>query len=103
MTRDYVAIIDGAKEILGYHTINLGMMNMEVLIKEPAGAPSHGELPILFLGQVAVGLGAQGQGICSILMHHVFQKACKVSDKAGCFAMVVDVMSDGGEEDFQRR
>lgn len=31
------------------------------------------------------------------------QKACRIADEAGCFAIVLDVMSDGGEEAFSRR
>jgi GNAT superfamily N-acetyltransferase len=103
MTRVYVAVEDGQTRILGYHAINLGMMNADALKKRPRSAPEHGELPVLFLGQVAVSEVAQGQGIGSILMHHVFAKACAIADHAGCFAIVLDVMSDGGGEAFERR
>lgn len=103
MTRVYVAVEDGGVTVLGYHAINLGMMNVDELQKPPQGAPDHGELPILFLGQVAVSKGAQGQGIGSILMHHVFEKAARIADQAGCFAIVLDVMADGGDEAFERR
>ena len=103
MTRVYVAVEDGETRVFGYHAINLGMMNADQLAKRPRGAPEHGELPILFLGQVAVSEAAQGQGIGSSLMHHVFQKACGVAEQAGCYAVVLDVMSDGGEEAFRRR
>lgn len=103
MTRVYVAVEDGGTEILGYHAINVGMMNVDELTKRPRGAPDHGEIPILFLGQVAVSEAAQGQGIGSILMHHIFEKACKIADEAGCFAIVLDVMSDGDDDAFERR
>lgn len=103
LTRVYVAVEDGRKTVLGYHAINLGMMNVDALAKRPRGAPEHGELPVLFLGQVAVSEAAQGRGVGSILMHHVFEKACRVADEAGCFAILLDVMGDGGEAAFQKR
>ncbi len=103
MTRVYVAVEEGSADILGYHAINLGMMNAGELAKRPRGAPDHGELPILFLGQVAVSEDAQGQGLGSILMHHVFAKADAIAQKAGCFAIVLDVMSDGDVLAYQRR
>jgi GNAT superfamily N-acetyltransferase len=103
MTRVYVAVADGDTTILGYHAINVGMMNADALARRPRGAPSHGELPVLFLGQVAVSEAAQGQGIGAILMHHVFEKACRIAEQAGCFAIVLDVMADGGEAAFRRR
>ena len=92
-----------AARILGYHAINLGMMNVDELARRPRGAPEHGEVPVLFLGQVAVDRAAQGRGLGGILMHHVFEKACAVSDLAGCHAILPDVIADGGETEFARR
>ncbi len=103
MTRAYVAVEDESARILGYHAINMGMMNVDELKRRPRGAPDHGEVPVLFLGQVAVDKTAQGRGLGGILMHHVFEKACVVSDVAGCHAILLDVISDGGEKAFARR
>ncbi len=103
MTRVYVVVEAGRTQILGYHAINLGMMNVDEMKRRPRGAPEHGEIPVLFLGQVAVDQAAQGNGLGGILMHHVFEKACIVSGMAGCHAIVLDVISDGGEEAFARR
>mgnify|MGYP001803668957 CR=1 FL=1 len=36
-------------------------------------------------------------------MHHVFEKACVIADKAGCYAVLLDVMSDGGADAFSKR
>jgi len=103
MTRVYVAVEEGSARILGYNAISLGMMNVDELERRPRGAPTHGELPVLFLGQVAVDRAAQGEGLGGILMHHVFEKACAVSDLAGCHAILLDVIADGGEDAFARR
>ena len=103
MTRVHVAVEDGSARILGYHAISLGMMNVDELERRPRGAPAHGELPVLFLGQVAVDRAAQGCGLGGILMHHVFEKAYAISDIAGCHAILLDVIADGGEAAFARR
>ena len=103
MTRVYVAVEPGQTKILGYHAINVGMMNVAELARPPRGTPSHGEIPVLFLGQVAVDQKAQGFGVGSLLMHHVFEKACVIADEAGCHAILLDVMSDGEVEAFTRR
>lgn len=89
--------------ILGYHAINVGTMNVAELATRPRGTPSHGEIPVLFLGQVAVDQMAQGLGAGSLLMHHVFEKACVAAEEAGCHAVLLDVMSDGDPEAFVRR
>ena len=103
MSRVYVVVADGSSIILGYHAINLGSIDLSALPKKPRGAPAHGELPALFISQVAVDLTSQGQGIGDILMHHIFQKAVTVANQAGCYALVLDVMADGGEAMFHVR
>ena len=103
MTRVYVVVKDGSPRILGYHAINLGKMNVDELERRPRGAPDHGEIPVLFLGQVAVDKTEQGTGLGGILMQHVFEKACLVADAAGCHAIILDIISDGGEAEFARR
>ena len=99
LTRVYVLVEEGSLRIPGYHSINLGMMNVDQLKRRPRGTPDHGEIPVLFLGQVAVDQRQRGRGFGSILMHHVFQKACVIADAAGCHAIILDVISDGGEAD----
>lgn len=103
LTRVYVVTREGESQVLGYSAIALGMMNADALAKKPRGAPEHGELPVLFLGQIAVDQRAQGAGLGSILMHHVFEKAALIADQAGCFAILLDVMSDGDDEAFEKR
>ncbi len=103
MVRVYVVLEEGSSRILGYHAINLGMMNVDELKRRPRGTPEHGQIPVLFLGQVAVDRNEQGKGLGGILMHHVFEKACVIAAAAGCHAIILDVISDGGEADFARR
>lgn len=103
MSRVYVVVEKGNTRVLGYHAINLGSINVDELERRPRGAPKHGEIPALFLGQVAVDKSAQGEGFGGILMHHVFEKAANIADIAGCFAIILDVISDDGEEAFARR
>ena len=103
MTRAYVVVEEGSPRVLGYHAINLGRMNVEELQRRPRGAPKHGKLPMLFPGQVAMDKASQGSGIGGVLMHHVIEKACNVADFAGCDAILLDVISDGGDQEFARR
>ncbi len=103
MTKVYVVVVPRESKVLGYYAINVGTMNVAELPKPPRDTPNHGEIPVLFLGQVAVTRRAQGFGIGSLLMHHVFEKACIVAGQAGCHAVLLDVMSDGDVTAFVRR
>lgn len=89
--------------MLRYHAINLGMMNLEELHRRPRGAPKHGDVPVLSLRQVAVDKASQGRGLGGILLHNVIEKACNVFDLAGCHAILLDVICDGGDEEVARR
>lgn len=102
-TRIYVAVVPGQAKILGYHAINFGELDARALQKPPKAAPSHMQLPVLFLGQIAVTKEASGLGIGSLLMHHVFEKAVQLADWAGCWAIVLDVVDDDGDEAFSHR
>ena len=103
MTRVYVALRVGEASILGYHAINAGSMNVDAMAKRPRDMPAHGDVPVLFLGQIAVDGRAQGRGIGGILMHHVFRKAEAVATEIGCHALLLDVMSDGSDAAYARR
>lgn len=103
MTRVYVAVETGTTVVLGYHAVNVGTMNVAELSAPPRGTPSHGEIPVLFLGQIAVDQKAPGMGVGSILMHHVFEKASVVASEVGCHAVLLDVMSDGNADAFRKR
>ena len=102
-TRIYVAIEPGQSNVLGYHAINFGELDARSLEKIPRGAPAHMQLPVLFLGQIAVAKTGSGNGIGGILMHHVFEKAVQLADEAGCWAIILDAVDDDGEEPFRRR
>lgn len=103
MSRVYVAVEDESTRIVGYYAINMGAMSVGELTRRPRGTPKHGEIPVLFLGQVAVDESAQRRGLGGILMHHVFEKATNISGMAGCHAIILDVISDDGAQAFERR
>lgn len=70
---------DSSKDILGYHAINLEMMNVDEMAKRPRGAPDHDDLPTLFLGQAAANANFQNRGVGAIRMNHVYVKAKSIS------------------------
>ncbi len=103
ITRVYVMLRSGQTQILGYNSINMGTIDAEKMSNLPRGAPAHGQLPCIFLSMVAIDVSVQGKGLGGILLNHVFEKAKVVANQVGCYAIVLDVMSDGGTEKFKRR
>jgi predicted N-acetyltransferase YhbS len=84
----YVAV-DG-NQILGYATVAAANLELEKL---PAimrrRLPSY-PLPVLRLGRLAVEVTAQGRGVGSVLLRHVFDLAMQMSNMLGCVGVVVD-------------
>lgn len=102
MARIHVVLRQGEARILGYHALNAGMLDAGALETRPRGTPAHGQIPVLFLGMIARDLSVAGQGIGELLMQHVFEKADLVARQAGCYAILLDVDTDGGPERHAR-
>jgi GNAT superfamily N-acetyltransferase len=103
MVRVYVVVEDGKNVVLAYIVINVGHMDAAELTAKPKGTPAHNNIPIMFISRIATAHDASGNGIGKILMDFAFQKACTISDNAGCFGVLLDIFEDGGEEQVQRR
>ena len=103
MARVYVVVDHGQSKVLGYYSLNAGSMKSTELARPPRGTPRHGDIPILFLSHIAVDKHKQGNGIGDLLMHHLFMKAYKVADEVGCYAVLLDVLSDDNVEIYTRR
>ncbi len=103
MVRVYVTVKPSQSRILGYYAVNVASMNVNEMVNPPKGTPRHGEIPVLFLGQVAVDQKVQGTVVGSLLMHHVFERAIAIADEVGCHAVLLDVFSDGDTKSFKRR
>ncbi len=98
LVRVYVAVEPGGSDVLGYHSINTYSLGAEDLGPlKPKATPPHGSLPAVYLSMIAVDAGQQGRGLGSILLAHAMQKALRVADLVGAYAMVLDVMNDDGD------
>ncbi len=86
----YVAV-DDEDAILGYVTVAVGSMDLEVLTAaQRKGLPAHYPLPILRLARLAVSLPGQGKGVGLALVRFVLDMALEQAQMAGCVGVVVD-------------
>ena len=68
MVRVYVTVKPSQSRILGYYAVNVASMNVNEMVNLPKGTPGYGEIPVLFLGQVAVDQKVQGTRVGSLLL-----------------------------------
>ena len=104
IARVYVALNQGETRILGYHSISAyGLSAHDLGALKPKATPPHNTLPAVYLSMIAVDLREQGRGLGSILLEHAKQKALTIADHVGAYAMVLDVLDDGGEAAAAKR
>jgi predicted N-acetyltransferase YhbS len=98
--KTYVALADGATDIVGFVTVSAGQVATQAL-------PSHPKLPrypapMLRIGRLAVDIRQQGQGIGQDLLAFALHLALEFSERVGLYAVVVDA-KDGKASAFYRR
>ena len=87
----YIAIDDGT--ILGFATVSASELTTASL-PEPRRKRLPGyPLPVLRLARLAVDERAQGRGVASTLLRHVFALARVMATDVGCVGVVVDAKS----------
>ncbi|MGB8603357.1 MAG: GNAT family N-acetyltransferase [Rhizomicrobium sp.] len=97
LVRVYVAVHPGENRVLGYHAINVYSLCADTLgALKPHATPPHNMLPAVYLSMIAIDKRCQGVGLGGILLDHAKQKALKVAEVAGAYAMVLDVINDDG-------
>jgi predicted N-acetyltransferase YhbS len=82
-----------AGSIVGQVSLSTAQIERAWLPKEPQrNRPDP--LPAILLGQLAVDLRWQGQGIARSLMSYALTKAVRLSDPVGCFCVLTHPLDD---------
>lgn len=103
-TRVFVAVSEGSPEILGYYALNAHAVAISDLgADRPRRAPNTGSIPALYLSMIAVDRSRQGEGLGSDLTIDALGRARSVAGEVGLKLVVLDVIDDGGNEDFAHR
>lgn len=97
----YVAVPEaGSPEILGYYTLTMAEIASEVVPQK--GLPSRQPIPVALLGRLAVDLQAQGNRIGERLLSDALSNTQQISSRIGCFAVVVDALSENAKRFYVR-
>ncbi len=103
-TRVFVAVAEGAPEVLGYYALNAHAVATEEFGPDrPLRVPRTGRIPALYLSMIAVDERWQGMGLGSDLAIDALGRALNVAGEIGLKLIVLDVIDDGGEDIFARR
>ncbi len=86
ISRTYVAVEEGEKPALGYHSISSGAVAFDTV---PENLPRH-PVPVALIGRLAVDKRARGHGLGEMLLVHGLRSAQKASEAVGIYAVVVD-------------
>jgi len=104
MTRYWVGCLEGTNEVVAYYAINAHNIDASDLGDQtPKGVPNHGEIPSIYIAAIGINVSLRGKGYGSALLAHALKKIKGVSEVAGCWAAVLDVLDDGNHAAIQRR
>ena len=103
-TRVWVACCPPQRQVLGYYAINSHTIEAAELPDQLAkSAPRHGAVPGAYLSMVGVERAFQGRGLGRALVVDALRRIETASRTIGIKLAVLDVIDDGGEEEFRRR
>lgn len=103
-TRIWVACRPGHVRVLGYYAINSHGLEVDELPDQLArGAPGHGSVPGAYLSMVGVDRSVQGHGLGQALVIDAMRRIESASRSIGIKAIVLDVIDDGGQVEYDRR
>jgi predicted N-acetyltransferase YhbS len=90
----FVATAPESKVVVGYYSVSASSIefaNLPETIKK--GLPKY-PAPVMLIGQLAVDLTLQGQGLGNILLIHALSRAVRVSSEIAIFAVRVDAIDE---------
>lgn len=97
----YVVVAEvGSPEIFGYYTLTMAEIASEIVPQK--GLPSRQPIPVALLGRLAVDLRAQGKRVGERLLFDALFNAQQISARVGCFAVVVDALTDDAKRFYLR-
>ena len=100
-TRTYVVMEAETGYIAGYIALTTGHVERECLTKQDRRNKPN-PVPILLLGQLAIDVRYQGQGLGSDLLQYAFRTAIAVSEKVGVIGIVTHPINDNARQFYQR-
>jgi len=102
--RVWVAVADRNPNVLGYYSINSHAIETGQLPRKFAKhAPNHGGVGAVYISMFGVQSSAQGKGIGTLLIADALKRIARISDDLGIFAVVLDVLDEGGAEKVETR
>lgn len=103
ISKTYVLIDDAAPtQVLGFYTLALRRMLMKEALPAALAKRLPREVPGFSLARLAVARTAQGQGHGEYLLAHAMQRAARVAEQIGGYALFVDA-NDAAVAEFYRR
>ena len=97
----YVAVPEvGNPQILGYYTLTMAEIASGAVPQK--GLPPRQPLPVALLGRLAVDLQAQGNRVGERLLSDALSNTQQISSRIGCFAVVVDALSEDAKRFYLR-
>jgi GNAT superfamily N-acetyltransferase len=100
--RTYVAVLPGARRVLGYYTLASGAVSFENLpAKAAKKLPKH-PVPVALLARLAVDQTVRGQGLGRALLMDALKRCLDLSAQVGIHAIEVDAIDQEAKTFYEK-
>jgi GNAT superfamily N-acetyltransferase len=101
LARTYVIVKTGDAAIQGYYSLSTHSVAPETLPPEQAKGLPKIDVPALLIGQLAVQLSTQGQGLGELLLLNALSRAEFLSRSVGIRMVEVDALNDRAKQFYE--
>lgn len=101
LSRTYVAVAEGAGEVVGYYTLSSGSVRFADLPEDLRKRLPKYPIPAGHLGRLAVDRRFQGQGLGGILLFDALERVQKLADHIGIHAVTVLALHERAKDFYE--
>lgn len=102
LARTYVLVEVGNTSIKGFYALSNHTVAYEALPEEQAKGLPQIDMPVVFIGRLAVDRSLQGRGLGEFLLIDALRRAEYLSHKIGIRAVEVDAINESAKQFYER-
>ncbi len=101
ISRTYVAVEEGSRDVVGYYTLSGGSVAFADLPEDLAKRLPRYPIPTAHLGRLAVDKRLQKQGLGGVLLVDALKRVRDVADRIGIHAVTVHALNDRAKSFYE--
>ena len=102
ISKTFVAVEHNNPSVCGFYSLSTGSMLLEELPESARHRLPRYPIPTAHLGQLAIDLRMQGQGLGAALLFDALRRVTRVGEELGIYAITVDALDEKAKKFYER-